>query len=103
MVDGDVHNSTRTEWFAKEFPERFFNVGIAESNMVGVTAGLASAGHAALCSSFACFLICNAYEQIRMAVAYPLQHRFRWRAGLRTARWEEAARAHVTQKVDSTS
>src|SRR3954468_13511092 len=47
VVDGDVNNSTRTEWFAKAFPERFFNVGIAESNLVGVTAGLASAGHAA--------------------------------------------------------
>ena len=44
VVDGDVNNSTRTEWFAAEFPERFFNVGIAESNLVGVAGGLAGAG-----------------------------------------------------------
>ena len=44
VVDGDVHNSTRTDFFAKKFPERFFNVGIAESNLVGVAAGLAASG-----------------------------------------------------------
>ena len=43
VVDGDVGNSTRTEWFAADFPERFFNVGIAESNLVGVAGGLAGA------------------------------------------------------------
>lgn len=70
-VDGDVGNSTRTEVFAKAFPTRGFNVGIAESNMVGVAAGLAAAGKIPVVSSFACFLICNAYDQIRMCVAYP--------------------------------
>ena len=44
VVDGDVHNSTRTDFFAKKFPDRFFNVGIAESNLVGVAGGLASSG-----------------------------------------------------------
>jgi len=44
VVDGDVNNSTRTEWFGKEAPERFFNLGIAESNMIGVAAGLAACG-----------------------------------------------------------
>jgi transketolase len=70
-VDGDVGNSTRTELFAKAFPTRGFNVGIAESNMVGVAAGLAAAGKIPVVSSFACFLICNAFDQIRMCVAYP--------------------------------
>lgn len=71
VVDGDVGNSTRTEWFAKAFPQRAFNVGIAESNMVGVAGGLAAAGKIPVVSSFACFLLCNAYDQIRMSVAYP--------------------------------
>lgn len=71
VVDGDVGNSTRTEMFAKAFPTRGFNVGIAESNMIGVAAGLAASGKTAVVSSFACFLICNAYDQIRMCVAYP--------------------------------
>jgi transketolase len=71
VVDGDVNNSTRTEYFAKRFPERFFNVGIAESNMVGVAAGLASSGKRAWASSFAAFVMCNAYDQLRMSVAFP--------------------------------
>lgn len=71
VIDGDVANSTRTEYFGKEFPDRFFNVGIAESNMVSVASGLAAAGKEALASSFACFLLCNAYDQIRMGVAFP--------------------------------
>src|SRR5207237_8985087 len=44
VVDGDVHNSTRTDFFEKKFPQRFFNVGIAESDLVGVAGGLAAAG-----------------------------------------------------------
>jgi len=71
VVDGDVHNSTRTEHFAKKFPERFFNVGIAESNLVGIAAGLASSGKRAWVSSFACFIMCNSYDQLRMSVAFP--------------------------------
>ncbi len=71
VVDGDVSNSTRTEWFAKAFPDRFFNVGIAESNLVGVASGLAASGKIAVAASFACFLLCNAFDQIRMSVAFP--------------------------------
>ncbi len=71
VVDGDVNDSTRTGYFRKEFPERFFNLGIAESNMVGVASGLAAAGKTPLAASFACFLLCNAYDQIRMGVAFP--------------------------------
>jgi transketolase len=73
VVDGDVHNSTRTDFFAKKFPERFFNVGIAESNLVGVAAGLAGSGKRAWASSFAAFVMCNAYDQLRMSVAFPCQ------------------------------
>lgn len=71
VVDGDVGNSTRTEVFAKAFPHRSFNVGIAESNMVGVAGGLAAAGKVPVVSSFAVFLMANAFDQIRMSVAYP--------------------------------
>lgn len=71
VVDGDVGNSTRTEYFGKEFPDRFFNFGIAESNLVGVASGLAMSGKDVVTASFACFLLCNAYDQIRMSVAFP--------------------------------
>lgn len=71
VVDGDVANSTRTEYFAEAFPERFFNVGIAESNLVGVASGLAAAGKTVVASSFAIFLLGNAYDQIRMGIAFP--------------------------------
>ena len=71
VVDGDVNNSTRTEIFAKEFPERFFNFGIAESNLVGVASGLAACGKTVFAASFACFMMCNAFDQLRMSVAFP--------------------------------
>src|SRR6266852_9878448 len=71
VLDGDVHNSTRTEHFAKKFPQRFFNLGIAESNLVGAAAGMASSGKRAWLASFACFITCNGYDQMRMSVAFP--------------------------------
>jgi len=71
VVDGDVHNSTRTDFFAKKFPQRFFNVGIAESDMVGVAGGLAASGKRAWLASFAAFVMCNSYDQLRMSVAFP--------------------------------
>lgn len=71
VVDGDVGNSTRTEVFAKAFPERAINVGIAESNMVSIAGGFAGAGKTPVVASFAAFLLCNAYDQIRMSVAFP--------------------------------
>ncbi len=70
-VDGDVGNSTRTEPFALAYPDRAFNVGIAESNMVGVAGGLAACGKIPVVASFACFLLDNAFDQIRMSVAFP--------------------------------
>src|SRR5438270_1561482 len=71
VVDADVSNSTRTEWFGKKFPDRFFNIGIAESNLVGIAGGLASCGKTPVIASFAAFITCNAYDQLRMSVAYP--------------------------------
>jgi transketolase len=71
VLDGDVHNSTRTEHFAKRFPERFFNVGIAESNLVSIAGGMAGAGKRPWLASFAAFVMCNAYDQLRMSVAFP--------------------------------
>src|ERR1700736_6770451 len=71
VLDGDVHNSPRTDFFAKKFPQRFFNVGIAESNLVGIASGMAASGKRAWLASFACFVMCNAYDQLRMSVAFP--------------------------------
>ncbi len=71
VIDGDVSNSTRTEWFGKKHPDRFFNLGIAESNLVGVAAGLAASGKTSVIASFAAFVMCNAYDQLRMGVSYP--------------------------------
>jgi transketolase len=71
VLDGDVHNSTRTDFFAKKFPQRFFNVGIAESNLVSIASGMAASGKRAWLASFACFVMCNAYDQLRMSVAFP--------------------------------
>jgi len=70
-VDGDVGNSTRTEVFALAHPDRAFNVGIAESNLVSVAGGLAASGKIPVVASFACFLMDNAFDQIRMSVAFP--------------------------------
>ncbi|HVJ64571.1 MAG TPA: transketolase C-terminal domain-containing protein [Bdellovibrionota bacterium] len=68
-LDADLSKSTKTEIFAKKFPERFFNVGIAEANMVGVAAGLARAGYVPFAASFACF-VTGRFDQIRMSVSF---------------------------------
>jgi transketolase len=70
VLDGDLSKSTMTKYFAQEFPDRFFNVGIAEANMVGIAAGLAASGKIAFASSFACFVMCKGLDQLRLAVAY---------------------------------
>jgi transketolase len=69
VLDGDLGNSTKAEYVRQAFPERFFNLGIAESNLVGVGAGLAGCGLIPWITSFSSFLLCNAYDQIRLAVA----------------------------------
>ena len=71
VLDADLSKSTKTEAFGKAYPDRFFNVGIAEANLVGIAAGLASSGKIPFISSFACFLICKGYDQLRMSVAFP--------------------------------
>jgi transketolase len=72
VVDADVSNSTRTEGFGKAFPDRFFQVGIAESNLVGVAAGLAASGKKPWIASFACFVMCKmGIEDVALACALP--------------------------------
>ncbi len=69
VLDGDLGNSTKAETVREAYPERFFNLGIAESNLVGVGAGLAACGFIPFITSFSSFLLCNAYDQIRLAIA----------------------------------
>lgn len=71
VVDADLANSTMASKFQKAYPDRFIEVGIAESNMIGVAGGLASCGKQAWATSFSTFLLSNAYDQIRLSVAYP--------------------------------
>ncbi len=71
VLDADLSGSTKTALFHKEFPERFFNAGIAEQNMIGMAAGLAACGKVCFASSFAMFATGRAFEIIRNSVAYP--------------------------------
>ena len=68
-VDADLSKSTMTAAFGKKFPERHFNVGIAESGLIGLAAGLALSGRVPFACSFACFLV-GRFETIRVSVAY---------------------------------
>ncbi len=70
-VDADLGVSTSAVKFGREFPERFFAVGVAETNMIGVTAGLAACGKVAFCSTFAVFAPGHCFDQLRMAAAQP--------------------------------
>ncbi|NQY79893.1 MAG: transketolase family protein [Candidatus Caenarcaniphilales bacterium] len=70
VLDADLSGSTQTKHFAKEFPERFFNMGIAEANMISTAAGLAKAGKIPFASSFAMFATGRAWEQVRNSVAH---------------------------------
>lgn len=69
VLDADLAKSTKSGIFAKKFPNRFFEMGIAEANMIGTAAGLALSGKTAFACSFGCFLT-GRYDQIRMSVAY---------------------------------
>ncbi len=71
VFDADLSKSTKTDTFKKKFPERFFNAGIAEANMVSTAAGIASTGKTVFVSSFAMFAAGRAFEQIRNSVGYP--------------------------------
>ena len=71
VMDADLSKSTMTASFSKAFPERFFNMGIAEQNMYGVAAGLASSGKTVVASTFAMFAAGRAFEIIRNSIGYP--------------------------------
>lgn len=71
VLDADLAAATKTSIFGDKYPERFFDCGIAEANMVGVAAGLAACGKIPVAASFAMFATGRAFEQIRNSVAYP--------------------------------
>ena len=70
VLDADLAAATKTGMFKKAFPERFIDVGIAESNLMGVAAGLAATGHIVFASSFAMFAAGRAFEQVRNSIGY---------------------------------
>jgi transketolase len=70
VLDADLSGSTRTNLFAREFPERFFNIGVAEQNMMAVAGGIASCGKTVFVSTFAMFASGRAWDQVRNTVAY---------------------------------
>ena len=71
VLDADLSGSTMTKAFAEKYPERFFDMGIAEGNMAGVAAGLATCGKKPFMNSFAMFSAGRAWEQVRNSIAYP--------------------------------
>lgn len=71
VLDADLSTATKTSMFAKEFPERFFDIGIAEQDMIGTAAGFATCGKIPYASTFAVFAAGRAYDQIRNSIAYP--------------------------------
>jgi len=71
VLDADLSTSTQTIYFAREFPDRFFNVGLAEQNLIGISAGLAASGKTVFASSFAVFATGRCFDQIRVSIAQP--------------------------------
>ncbi|HZK55479.1 MAG TPA: transketolase family protein [Desulfosporosinus sp.] len=71
VLDADLSKSTKTADFGKKYPERFFNMGIAEANLLGTAAGMAAAGKIPFASTFAIFAVGRPFEQIRNSIAYP--------------------------------
>ncbi len=71
VLDADTSSSTRTQWFYNEFPERFFNFGISEANMIGYAAGLSTCGKIPVVSTFACFGSGRVFEQVKISVCWP--------------------------------
>jgi len=74
VLDADLYNSTRTVTFRDAHPERFFDVGIAEADMVSTAAGMAASGLVPYANSFAMFITAHCYDQIRIQIAYPRLH-----------------------------
>jgi transketolase len=71
VLDSDLSRSTMTAFFAREFPERFFECGIAEQNMIGIAAGMAASGKIPFASTFAVFVPGRCFDQVRMSIAQP--------------------------------
>jgi len=71
VLDADLSRSTMTAFFAREFPERFFECGIAEQNMIGIAAGMAASGKIPFASTFAVFVPGRCFDQVRMSIAQP--------------------------------
>jgi len=71
VLDADLSQSTMTQFFAREFPERFFDCGVAEQNMIGIAAGLAASGKIPFASTFAVFAPGRCFDQLRMSIAQP--------------------------------
>ena len=71
VLDADLSSATKTNLFSKKYSERFFDIGIAEGNMIGTAAGLATCGKIPYASTFAMFAAGRSYDQIRNSVCYP--------------------------------
>jgi transketolase len=71
VLDADLSPSTMTKYFAKEFPERFFQCGLEEQNMMSIAAGLAATGKVPFVSTFAVFAACRCFDQVRVCIAQP--------------------------------
>jgi transketolase len=71
VLDADLSPSTMTSFFAREFPERFFNCGLEEQNMIGIAAGLAISGKTVFASTFVVFVVCRCFDQLRLCLSQP--------------------------------
>jgi len=71
FLDADLSPSTMTSFFAREFPERFFNCGLEEQNMIGIAAGLAVSGKTVFASTFVVFVVCRCFDQLRLYLSQP--------------------------------
>jgi len=71
VLDADVSPSTMTSFFAREFPDRFFNCGLEEQNMVSIAAGLAASGKTVFATTFVVFVVCRCFDQLRLCISQP--------------------------------
>jgi transketolase len=71
VLDADLSPSTMTSFFAREFPERFFNCGLEEQNMIGIAAGLAVSGKTVFATTFVVFVVCRCFDQLRLCLSQP--------------------------------
>ena len=70
VLDADLQRATETQEFAEVYPERYFNLGVSEANMIGIAAGLALSGKTVFCGTFSCFITQRVYDQVAISVAY---------------------------------